>query len=92
MNNTELSCNNTVCKLTIYKSQIENTKKQIISFAGETPVIFVENESNNMVDLTVIVASLTSNMKKELDNLVKELNSVRKYSESSFEPEYKLDF
>jgi len=91
-NKPELSCNNTVCKLTLDKSILENTKRQIISLAGNSPVIFIENEVNNMIELTIVVASLTPSFKEGLEKLEKEINNVKKYSESSFDPVYKLNF
>jgi hypothetical protein len=79
----ELSCNNTVFKITVKKSEIDILKNKIISLSkkNNSPVVFIENEVENMIELTAVVASLTPGIENELNNLLKEeINSVNKYN------------
>lgn len=90
----ELSCNNTVFKFTVKKTEIDILKNKIISLSNKhnSPVVFIETEIGDMIEITAIVASLTPSIKEELTTLEKEINNVKRYNSSNISEPVQIKF
>jgi len=81
---SKFSCNNTVCEITIEENRKEELKSKVAAKADKSPVIFIENPlGDGLVKITIIVASNKKTIKDELENLSREINSVRIFNSSN---------